>query len=555
MPSESGFNNQKKLGLAQFKTIQPLGSDRQGTVNGTLGLTTVTSGVSLDQALISIDRKSVRLWLPGHGARKDDVIRVLNGDNAGFEIVVDSIVDTNYLNILNIVPSPFAGDGSEQVDVLRWITLALDPSGNINVAPAAGGATEAKQDDQIVIAGETNDKLDTLIAKDFSTSAKQDTGNASLSTIAAKDFATSAKQDTGNASLSTIAGKDFSTSAKQDTGNASLATIAGKDFSTSAKQDTMIAAIGAPADAAASSDTGTFSLISFIKRGLQNWTTLQAKIPALGQALMAVSFPVVIASNQSAIPTTTSVVDPTASGNITTQNLVPAGVATTNSAVEISLSGQGTVAVQVTGTYTGALSAQGTVDGTTWVTLSSLMNVNTGALLASITSALQGIFQVETAGFNKIRITGLAAVTGTATVSLRATRQASLVGLDSPIPAGSNTIGAVTVTSTTLSGSSNAVNSTRATVAGTVTQGQVAVGLSAVRCTVAGTAPSATRKRLSIKPSINNSGRIFIGASTVTTANGLEIVGPDRIDFEFDSGDYYMISDVTSQVVEVMEKA
>ena len=39
--------------------------------------------------------------------------------------------------------------------------------------------------------------------------------------------------------------------------------------------------IGAPADAAASSDTGTFSVIALVKRGLQNWTTLQAKIPAL----------------------------------------------------------------------------------------------------------------------------------------------------------------------------------------------------------------------------------------------------------------------------------
>lgn len=39
--------------------------------------------------------------------------------------------------------------------------------------------------------------------------------------------------------------------------------------------------IGAPADAAASSDSGTFSLISLIKRGLGNWTTLLGRIPAL----------------------------------------------------------------------------------------------------------------------------------------------------------------------------------------------------------------------------------------------------------------------------------
>lgn len=40
-------------------------------------------------------------------------------------------------------------------------------------------------------------------------------------------------------------------------------------------------AVGAQADASASSDAGTFSVIAFIKRGLANWTTLLARIPAL----------------------------------------------------------------------------------------------------------------------------------------------------------------------------------------------------------------------------------------------------------------------------------
>lgn len=41
------------------------------------------------------------------------------------------------------------------------------------------------------------------------------------------------------------------------------------------------AGVGAPADAAASTDTGSFSLLSFVKRGLQNWATLLSRIPAL----------------------------------------------------------------------------------------------------------------------------------------------------------------------------------------------------------------------------------------------------------------------------------
>ena len=49
---------------------------------------------------------------------------------------------------------------------------------------------------------------------------------------------------------------------------------------TSAKQDQIIASIGSTSDSAASSDIGTFSIISFIKRGLQNWSTFFSRFPA-----------------------------------------------------------------------------------------------------------------------------------------------------------------------------------------------------------------------------------------------------------------------------------
>ena len=58
--------------------------------------------------------------------------------------------------------------------------------------------------------------------------------------------------------------------------------------STSANQATIITslnnidtAVGAQADTAATSDTGTFSIIAFIKRSMQSWTSLLAKLPAL----------------------------------------------------------------------------------------------------------------------------------------------------------------------------------------------------------------------------------------------------------------------------------
>jgi hypothetical protein len=113
--------------------------------------------------------------------------------------------------------------------------------------------------------------------------------------------------------------------------------------------------------------------------------------------------------------------DATASGNITTQNLVPAGAATAGSAVEITMgAGQSTISIQVTGTYTGALSVQGTIDGTTWVTLvPQLVRATNNVITGTIASAQQDIWTAPYAGHAKIRVTGLAAMTGTATVTMR----------------------------------------------------------------------------------------------------------------------------------------
>lgn len=123
--------------------------------------------------------------------------------------------------------------------------------------------------------------------------------------------------------------------------------------------------------------------------------------------------------------------DNTATGTISTQNLVPAGTATANSAVEISLGeGQNTLAIQTVGTYTGALTLQGTVNGTTWVSFAGtpLLNANTGLWLATITSALQSVFFAKCSGFTKMRISANAAVTGSVVVTIAASSGDSFQG-------------------------------------------------------------------------------------------------------------------------------
>ena len=192
--------------------------------------------------------------------------------------------------------------------------------------------------------------------------------------------------------------------------------------------------------------------VSFAQQALPaNQTVSVALIggtaPAMNTGVRAAGVQRVTVATDDLVPVTAN--DLTASGSITTQNLVPGGVATAGSAVEIALNGQNTLGVQVTGTYTGALSFQGTMDGSTWVTVGSsiIMGAN-GVATSTIASAAQSTYQIPVAGYAKGRITGLAAMTGTAVVTLRATLAASVVQLG-PSSAG---LGSVSVSSAPAAG-------------------------------------------------------------------------------------------------------
>jgi len=171
--------------------------------------------------------------------------------------------------------------------------------------------------------------------------------------------------------------------------------------------------------------------------------------------------------------------DLTASGNITTQNLVPAGTATAGSAVlSGDLQGDSTAMFQVTGTYTGALSVQATVDNTTWVTLSgvSVLTNQAGVQSATVTSAATGLYGLDVAGYRQIRVTGLAAMTGTAVVTIRSSNGAGMVALDNSLPAGTAIIGALSANQSTNVAQINAV---------TPLMGNGASGTGALRVSIA----------------------------------------------------------------------
>lgn len=112
-----------------------------------------------------------------------------------------------------------------------------------------------------------------------------------------------------------------------------------------------------------------------------------------------------------------------ASGSITAQNLAVTGNSpTSGSYVQIPQLDQTTtvLGISVSGTYTGALTPRGTVDGVTWFALGaqSILNLATGVSSATIVSAATGLYQVNVAGLQGFRLDAEAAFTGTAVVGL-----------------------------------------------------------------------------------------------------------------------------------------
>lgn len=153
MASESGFSNQKKLGIAQYKTIQSLGSDKFGAPVASRGLFDVSGA---DQAIVNVDTsndlKYIYIEVTAHGARVNDVFRLTTGNLSSWEFPIEEVVDVDIIKVLNVCPSlPVAGDDGR---VHRWITPGYSSDGGLAVsvptAPAQfiynGGDQQVVQD-------------------------------------------------------------------------------------------------------------------------------------------------------------------------------------------------------------------------------------------------------------------------------------------------------------------------------------------------------------------------------------------------------------------------
>lgn len=154
------------------------------------------------------------------------------------------------------------------------------------------------------------------------------------------------------------------------------------------------------------------------------------------------------------VPVSISNVDRTSTGTITsTQN------------VNVNSQGSGVTGVEVTGTWTGTLSFQASVDGTTWNAVSAVVPT-TGAIVTSTTA--NGVWLIPSAGYQSVRVLGNTVATGTATVALDNSSGTNLMILADSLPTGSNVIGAVTQSGGpwTVSGTVTANQGTAAALAG-----------------------------------------------------------------------------------------
>lgn len=127
-----------------------------------------------------------------------------------------------------------------------------------------------------------------------------------------------------------------------------------------------------------------------------------------------------------------STVNRTASGNITSTQ-----------SVALSTAACGSAAFQVSGTWTGTLDFEYTIDDLTWHSLSVTPDGG-GAPVSSTTT--NGNWSVQVESYSQVRVIGKTVSSGSAAVFLSASTSTSVVSIASPLPVGDNTIGRVKIT-------------------------------------------------------------------------------------------------------------
>lgn len=151
-----------------------------------------------------------------------------------------------------------------------------------------------------------------------------------------------------------------------------------------------------------------------------------------GMLSASLAYPATIRSGSVITDVASNQPDTTTTGSFT---------ATSQNIDHILKNGETAIAVQITGTWTGIIGFQGSLDGTTFVT-HHFIDDSDDEVVSAINSQ-NGLFVSGYAGIKYFRLTSTGSWTGTANISIRSTTGVQSVHLESPIPTGTNVIGSV----------------------------------------------------------------------------------------------------------------
>lgn len=255
--------------------------------------------------------------------------------------------------------------------------------------------------------------------------------------------------------------------------------------------------------------------------------SLNTKTPALGQTTMSASRPVVLASDQSNLPTYSQAL--TTSGNI----------AALNGTVTLNTQGDSGAAIDLRGTFVATVTFQGTIDGTNFFSLQATPVASSNNVATVTTATAAGAWYVQCTGCVQVRAIATAFTSGTINVTIRATNGTGWVYSASVGATNAMTISSGTVTTVTTVGSQTPVTPTASFINSAATTNATAVKASAgtVWSIVASNVNAAARYvkfyNLAVAPTVGTS----VPAFTITIpAGGIVQIDGGANGFRFGTG-------------------
>lgn len=99
-------------------------------------------------------------------------------------------------------------------------------------------------------------------------------------------------------------------------------------------------------------------------------------------------------------------------------------VGVADATVSASIEDADTVIIQVSGTWVGTLTFEGSMDGTNWTTWTLVSGASTNHITATATTSTNGLFSHKLCGLSRFRVRFSGYTSGTASILINATRSA-----------------------------------------------------------------------------------------------------------------------------------